>query len=237
MVTNSNIENMFNKKKYEILIRILILFIMVLFLILIAEPANAYERPEFTDGLTNKWHPGSYCIPCHYTLLSSEKATEISQGCKKSCHSLKPKNGRKYEVDMGLVSNIHEDKICIRCHIGSKDESSITASDFHRIMSNVACLDCHRSEDGTYVKPQKTRCSDCHDGGPHVVHGTKVESICEACHGEYGRKYLSTLEIPKALNITLMNATLNKQEEVKDEFPTLGQFVTRLIESFIKVKG
>lgn len=214
--------------RYRYINNILIFSLILVSLVLLAKSAYAYERVEFKDGLTEKWHPGGYCIPCHYTLLGTEKARAISYNCYK-CHDLRPKDAKsKYEIDMTKVYDIHKDIVCIRCHVGIKDEKNVTAADFHRIMSKTACLSCHTFDNGTYIKPQKTKCSDCHGGDPHIVHGKKVENMCTACHGEeFGEKYVK----PPAALIP----SIGKPEVSIKEVPTIGGFISKIIESLIRI--
>jgi hypothetical protein len=236
MVTHRNIENMFNRKKYDLITGILILSLMVVSLIIIAEPAHAYERPEYTDGLTGNWHPGGFCIPCHYTLLGNERAKEISTKCTQTCHARAniPKDSKNaYKVNMVKISEIHRDILCIRCHIGTKSALNVTAVDFHRVMSKTDCMSCHTFENDSYVKPQKTDCSDCHGGDPHVVHGKRLDNMCEACHGEFALKYIDKLKLPSnASNATLLSS-MNKTETIKG-YPTIGEIISRIIESILR---
>ncbi len=218
-----------NKSKknteYTLAKQILIfLFITLLFSIAV----DAYERPQFKDGLTDAWHPGSYCIPCHYTLIGPEKAQNISNGCK--CHDYTPKGSEgTLKVDMKQIFDIHKDIVCIRCHVGMKEENNVTAADFHRVMSKTACLSCHTYANGTIQKPIKTSCSDCHGGDPHVVHGDKLDKMCVACHGEFADKYVNP---PSALR-----PSLSQQPAVAavKEYPTIAQFIGRLIGSLMQM--
>ncbi len=224
MFNNNNFKKNIDKSKKNILI----FSSLMVFFVLVITSANAYQRPEFTDGLTDKWHPGGYCIPCHYTLVGTEKAQAISTGC--TCHEIAPKkveNGGVYKINMTKVLDIHKDIVCIRCHIGMKNEANVTAVDFHRVMSKTACLDCHTFQNGTYLKPQKTKCSDCHGGDPHVVHGKRLDKMCVACHGEFADKYVSKMGPPSALN---------KSVTVTKEYPTIGEFMTRIIESLMRMR-
>jgi Zn finger protein HypA/HybF involved in hydrogenase expression len=213
-----------NKKYQPLKVTIIISLIILLFFSL-AISVGAYERPEFTDGLTDSWHPGAFCIPCHYTLLSTDKAQSISNGCK--CHDYIPKNAEsKYSVDMKQIFNIHKDIVCIRCHVGVKEGANLTAADFHRIMSKEACLACHTYENGTYQKPQKTKCSDCHSGDPHVVHGKKLERMCITCHGDFAATYIANKTV---------SSSLSKPDDVVKEYPTIGQIISNLIESLFQI--
>jgi len=116
--------------------------------------------------------------------------------------------------------------------VGNKDKGNITAQDFHRVMSKTACLSCHTFENGTYQRPKKTRCSECHGGDPHVVHGDRLEKMCPACHGIIGEKYLNKAipadELPMALN-------KSKVVTIEKEYLTIGQFINKMIESFMQI--
>lgn len=185
--------------------------------------SSAYERPVYDQALTAPWHPGSYCIPCHFSLMDKEKAQSISNGCK--CHDYRP-NGTTggYKVNMTKIYDIHKDIICIRCHIGMKGQDNVTAQDFHRIMP-IACSNCHNYTGGTYQIPEKTKCSDCHaDGNPHVVHGNKIDKLCIACHGEeFANKYVNqTIITDKGMVILPVNNTIR-------EYPTITEFLVKLI--------
>ncbi len=207
----------------KILIFLIFSFFLVSLVLLLQKPAIAYERPAFRDGLTDKWHPGAYCIPCHYTLLDAEQARAISNGCK--CHYIGPRDPQnKYKVDMTKVFDIHKDIVCIKCHVGNKDENNVTEADFHRVMSKVACLSCHTFENGTYQKPQKTKCSDCHGGDPHVVHGSRIQQMCVACHGEFGQNYAASLGLPTGSNQSVVPTK---------EYPTIGEIMSRIIDSLM----
>jgi hypothetical protein len=202
---------------------IFIFFLTIAFIL--ATPANAYERPQFKDGLTDSWHPGAYCIPCHYTLLGTDNARSISNGC--TCHDYKPKNAQGLKVDMTRIFDIHKDIVCIKCHVGNKDGDAVKAADFHRIMSNVSCLSCHTFMNDTYQRPQKTKCSDCHGGDPHVVHGKRLEKMCVACHGEFGETYAGQkLSIPSAPK---------PQAAASVEYTTIGQVISKIIDSLLQI--
>lgn len=212
----------------------IILFIIVLSFIF-SSPAVAYERPEFKDGLGASWHKAKICLPCHYMLLGTEKARSISNSCN-NCHQYhiqgySAKTDKK--IDMKGIENLHRDIVCIRCHVGLKSQKNITAADFHRVMSKTACLNCHTFENGTYIKPLKNKCSDCHSASPHVVHGERIEKLCVACHGEFGEQYATkNLEagdemMPSALsNISLQD---------KSEYQTIGQLIIRIIEQITQI--
>ena len=210
----------------------LLIFSSILIVIVLSGSAKAYERPEFKDGLADKWHPGNFCIPCHYSLMSKEKAQAISSGCK--CHDYKPKDAvGKYKVDMTKIFDIHKDIVCIRCHVGIKNQENVTAMDFHRIMSNTPCLSCHTFVNNTYQKPQKTNCSDCHGGDPHVVHGNRLEKMCVACHGEFGENYTNkTIEISGKMN----TPSIVETEAINTgEYPTIAEFLSRIFKSIAQV--
>ncbi len=205
------------------------LILIMLSLLLLAVTANAYERLEFQDGLADKWHPGAFCIPCHYTLLGDEKAKAISNNCFK-CHAHRPKDAKGgYEVDMTNILELHKDIVCIRCHVGTKNQVNMTATDFHMIKSKIACEICHTSANGTYLKPPTTRCSACHGIDPHVVHGKKLEKICVACHGEFGEEYI------KASEETMKPPSILEPEPVIKGYTTIGEFMSKIIESVVQM--
>ncbi|NJD76637.1 MAG: hypothetical protein FIB08_06000 [Candidatus Methanoperedens sp.] len=209
---------------------ILIISLAMFSFILMAGQADAYERPDYKDGLTGNWHPGSFCIPCHYTLLGNERAKEISSGCTKACHAIgnRPKDTKTaYKIEIASISKIHKDIVCIKCHVGTKSEKNVTAVDFHRVMSKTACLDCHTYVNGSYLKPQRTACSDCHGENPHIVHGKRLDKMCEACHGEFAEKFISKLELPSNLSNMSRSAAVSKSETIK-EYPTIGQIISRI---------
>jgi hypothetical protein len=220
--------NRIYKKRSKKFLVVLIVFIS---LVILSLTASAYERPEFTDGLVSSWHTGgNICISCHYTLAETEKAREISRGCK--CHSYPPKIKTKYkEVDSAQIFPLHREIICIRCHVGVNSGENISAGDFHRVMSRTACLECHAYENGNYVKPKKTKCVDCHSEDPHVVHGSKVEKMCVICHGEFGEKY-GIEKIPIRSNISDMSETNSRQPI--NPYSTIGEFISKIIESMMK---
>lgn len=236
-----NAGNMIVPNKSEILIKFLIVSIALFSLILMAGIAYAYESPEFTDGLTARWHDGAKCIPCHYTLLGNERAREISINCANTCHDKehRPKNAvRSSEIDTKWISEIHKDIVCIKCHVGTKSSVNVTAVDFHRVMSKTQCSSCHTFENGIYMKPKKTNCSECHGGNPHVVHGNKIDRMCVACHGEYGENIEKLAEqnpelrLPIGVNMTSRNISM---EVVKTEYVTIGQLMTKIIGSLINI--
>jgi hypothetical protein len=221
-------------KKNRFLSGVLIISLGAISFVLISGIGNAYERPEFTDGLTADWHPGSFCIPCHYTLASTERAKEISSGC--TCHSqeyMDKNSTSSFKIDMSKIFTIHKNIICIRCHVGEKSKDNITAADIHRVMSKTPCSSCHVFANGTYLKPQKTGCSDCHGGDPHVVHGARLDKMCVACHGDFGEKYANKLVLPyNATNISL--SVITKQQNTLNQFPTIGQILTGIIQALIR---
>lgn len=215
--------------------RTFILFVIILYIFLFTTSANAYERPQFTDGLAEKWHPGSFCIPCHYTIAGDDKAKSISTGCK--CHNYGPKNPTKpMEIDMTKILDIHTNMVCIKCHVGSKKNiSDLQASDFHRVMGRIACPRCHTIENGKIIKPKAKICSDCHGADPHVVHGKKLEKICMACHGEFGEKFVNKdidpsekMRSPSALTKSEVN------KEIVEEYTSIGEFISKIISSIIQ---
>jgi hypothetical protein len=189
----------------------------------------AYERPAFDTALTAKWHPGGYCIPCHYSLMNIEKARSISNTC--SCHDIRPRGETGgYNINMTKIYDIHNNIICIRCHIGIKNPDEVTVQDFHRIMK-IACSNCHTYANGTYQVPEKTNCSDCHAGGnPHTVHGNKTEILCIACHGEdFAKKYAD-----KTVSIPDRNVTIAKQIGPED-YPTVARILSKIIGTLMKI--
>lgn len=220
--------------KYRSIIRILIISLVMFSLILMANQANAYERPEYKDGLDAKWHAGRICLPCHYTILSDAEAKEISRGCSSHCHksTYRPKDSKnKYKLDMSKIVDLHKDVMCIRCHAGIRNENNITATDFHRMMSKTGCLSCHRFENGTYFKPEKTKCSECHASDPHVVHDKKTEKMCVLCHGDFVENYVNPATQDQVSEKTVDMA----REKTTIESPTIGQFISSMIESLIKI--
>lgn len=212
-----------------------IIFIVLILIFLLPDPVNAYESPEYKDGLSQSWHRANLCIPCHYMLAGTAKAQAISNSCE-NCHKYRIKgataaNDRK--IEMSNIENIHTNMVCIKCHVGLKAGTNITAADFHRVMSKTACLECHAFDNGTYIKPLKTKCSDCHSGSPHVVHGDRLNKMCVACHGENIEKFITTNpEVAgKMISLSGQNATIVD----KSEYPTLGEFIIKLIEQFTKI--
>lgn len=219
---------MISKEKrfaYKVIINILSI-LMISFYGLVSISSATYERPAYDQALTAPWHPGSYCIPCHFSLMDIEKAKKISGSCK--CHDYRPKGiTGGYKVDMTKIYDIHKDIMCIRCHIGMKNQQNVTVQDFHRIMQ-IACSDCHTYVNGTYQIPEKKKCSDCHaDGNPHVVHGDKIEKLCIACHGEeFANKYVNkTIEISDKgmVLLTPSNTTVR-------EYPTITGFLSKILD-------
>lgn len=200
---------------------LLILIILILFYS--PDISAAYQRVSFDDGLYAQWHPGAFCIPCHYALTSLEKAQSISAGCQ--CHNYRP-NGETtgYKVDMANITELHKDIICIRCHIGMKDQQSVSAQDFHRIMP-IACSNCHTYLNGTIQIPEKKNCSDCHaNGNPHVVHGAKIGQLCIACHGEeFAKKYPNNTFVVTEGNVSI-------KPEIVVESPTITNFIYKLLQ-------
>lgn len=214
---------------------IFIICILIILLAFLSGSAYAYESPEYKDGLFQSWHRANLCIPCHYMLAGTAKAQAISNSCE-NCHKYRIKgataaNDRK--IEMSNIENIHTNMVCIKCHVGLKAGTNITAADFHRVMSKTACLECHAFDNGTYIKPLKTRCSDCHSGSPHVVHGDRLNKMCVACHGENIEKFITTNpEVAgKMISLSGQNATIVD----KSEYPTLGEFIIKLIEQFTKI--
>lgn len=221
---------MFGSKKCFITL----LFLMS-YIVLASPPANAYERQEFMDGLAEKWHPGSFCIPCHYTVAGTEKAKKISTGCQ--CHNYKQKNNPGMKIDMTRILDIHTDMVCIKCHMGSeKNLENTNASDIHRIMNRVACLKCHSVENGTMLKPKDKKCSFCHGADPHIVHGKKLESICVACHAEFGEKYVNK-SVDQTEKMSSPSSIVKMENSIKVESrnPSIGEIVSKLFSSMMNL--
>jgi hypothetical protein len=126
---------------------------------------------------------------------------------------------------MTKIYDIHKDTMCIRCHIGMKDQQDVTAQDFHRIMP-IACSNCHKYTNGTYQVPEKKNCSACHaDGNPHVVHGKKIEVLCVACHGEdFANKYVG-----KTINITDKGIVMLPGNATVRVYPTITEFLGNML--------
>lgn len=215
------------KRKENIALIILaILAIIISSSIFHSNSASAtYERVLPTDGLIAPWHPGSYCISCHYSLMDINKAQNISYSCR--CHDYKPAGVVGYKVDMAKITDLHKDIICIRCHIGMKNQDNVSAADFHRIMP-IACTNCHTYVNGTIQVPKKINCSDCHaNGNPHVIHGDKVGELCVACHGEdFANKYANGTIVITENNISLKPLVVN-------ETPTITDFIYRILKAII----
>lgn len=224
------------KKIVQQLIKpIFIICILIILLAFLSGSAYAYESPEYKDGLFQSWHRANLCIPCHYMLAGTAKAQAISNSCE-NCHKYRIKGanaGNDRKIEMSTIENIHTDMVCIKCHVGPRTETNITAADFHRVMSKTACLSCHTFENGSYIKPLKTKCSDCHSGSPHVVHGTRLNKMCVACHGEAIEKFI-TINPEEAGNIILSQGQNTTIAEIP-EYPTIGQFIIQLIEQFTKI--
>jgi hypothetical protein len=217
---------MISKEKrtvYNIVINVLSILI-ISFYGLVSISSAAYERPAYDQALTAPWHPGSYCIPCHFSLMDSGTAQKISNTCK--CHDYKPAGSTGgYTINMTKIYDIHKDIMCIRCHIGMKSQQNVTAQDFHRIMP-IACSNCHNYTNGTIQIPEKKNCSDCHaDGNPHIVHGKKVEVLCVACHGEeFANKYIN-----RPIQITDKGiVTLSGNVTVR-EYPTITGYLSNIL--------
>ena len=146
-----------------------------------------YQRPNMT-GLAGEWHGnGRMCTECHEVLLGTKGVAEIT--CS-SCHTHIKRDG----IDPA-VARLHDDRVCIRCHIGTKNSNSnisnVSVKDFHLSMANVACSECHTERDGEYLRPNQTACHDCHPGGPHVVHpDEKLGELCPRCHGRWGSQFI-----------------------------------------------
>jgi hypothetical protein len=186
--------------------------------------SSAYERPAYDQALTAPWHPGGFCIPCHFSLMERTTAEKISNTCR--CHDYRPAGEISgYNINMTKIYDIHKDTMCIRCHIGMKDQKDVTAQDFHRIMP-IACSNCHKFTNGTYQVPEKKNCSDCHaDGNPHIVHGAKIEVLCVACHGEdFANKY-----VDKAINVTDIGLVLLPVNVTVRVYPTITEFIGNMI--------
>lgn len=222
-----SMKRIFRLKKYT-----LFLSSIMVILILFTGSVNAYERPAFKDGLASDWHPGSFCIPCHYTIAGDEKAKSISTGCQ--CHKIASKKPETRIIDFGMVLDIHTDMVCIKCHVGKdKNVNNLEASDFHRVMSRVACMKCHTIVDGNIQKPRAKICSDCHGADPHIVHGKKLEQLCMACHGEFGEKFTNKSVDPSQkmrLPSTLKESLENKEIE-SEEITSLGEFISNILSS------
>ena len=198
--------------------------LMISFYGLVSISSAVYERPAYDQALTAPWHPGSYCIQCHFSLLDKTQAQQMSNTCK--CHDYRPAgNIDGYTINMTKIYDIHKDNMCIRCHIGNKNQQTITAQDFHRIMP-IACSNCHNYTNGTYQVPAKKNCSDCHaDGNPHVVHGDKIEKLCVACHGEeFANKYVN-----KKIEITAQGMVVVPENTTVREYPTISSFLSKIL--------
>ena len=230
-------EPMFRNRKnikFVYLTLILSLSLMGALFIFLSQPADGYERPQFKDGLASKWHSGSFCLPCHYMLLGTKNASDISKNCIK-CHQYVPKNPtRNKEIDMTKIFGIHQDIVCIKCHVGPNADENLTAADFHSTMSKIPCLGCHVLKNGIYEKPPKTQCSACHSADPHVVHDNRLEKMCEACHGEFGANY----SVPSPSTGAISNQSEIRSREslsIGGQYPTIGQLISRIIESLIQI--
>lgn len=210
-----------------------IIYIVAISFYALVSVSAAYERPAVDTALTAPWHPGGYCIPCHYSLMTLDKAKNISNTC--GCHNLRPAGQTSgYKIDMSKIYGIHNNIICIRCHIGMKNQDGVTAQDFHRIMP-IACSNCHTYTNGTIQIPDKKNCSDCHaDGNPHVVHGNKIETLCVACHGEdFASKYTSGI-----VSIPNNNGTTAKPVGVSfTDYPTITRFLYKIFGTIMKIGG
>jgi len=207
------------------------IMMMILFYGFVSIASSAYERTAYDQALTASWHPGSYCIPCHFSIMDVKKAQNLSNTCR--CHEYRPVGKSSgYSVNMTTIYNMHKDIICIRCHIGMKNQQNVTAQDFHRIMQ-IDCSNCHKYVNGTYQIPEKKNCSDCHaDGNPHIVHGTKINRLCIACHGEeFAKKYINkTIEISdKGMVILPSNVTIER------EYPTITEFLGKILGIIMRI--
>lgn len=202
----------------------LLAILIISFYGLVSISSAAYERPAYDQALTAPWHPGSFCIPCHFSLADKTTAQKISNGCV--CHNYRPQGVTEgYSVNMTKIYDIHKDIICIRCHIGMKGQQDVTAQDFHRIMP-IACSNCHSYNNGTYQIPEKKKCSDCHaDGNPHVAHGNKINKLCIACHGEeFANKYVN-----RTIEISAQGMVVIPGNKTTIEYPTITDIIGRIL--------
>jgi hypothetical protein len=219
------------KKKTVINIGLGIIGLVIIMSIIDPSSGAIYKRPEFNDSLYASWHPGSFCIPCHYTLMSTEQAQNISVGCQ--CHQYKPEGSTKYNIDMTQIFKIHKDVICVRCHIGFKNPDEVTPQEFHSIMP-IDCKNCHNyTANGEMEIPDKRNCSDCHAGGdPHIVHSKNdnLAKICVACHGEnFASQYISG---NVKINISQQgNVSIQPVPQINVQYPTIGNFLANLLRS------
>lgn len=201
-----------------------ILSILIISFYSLVPISSAYERPAYDQALAAQWHPGSFCIPCHFSLMDQGTAAKISNTCK--CHDYRPEGQTSgYKINMTKIYDIHKDTMCVKCHIGMKDQKDVTAQDFHRIMP-IACSNCHNYTNGSYQVPQKKNCSDCHaDGNPHIVHGKKIEILCVACHGEeFANKYVG-----KVINVTDIGMVLLPVNATVRVYPTITEFLGSML--------
>ena len=170
-------------------------------------------------------------------VAGTEKAKAIDSNCE-NCHKYREKGAyfNTKKIDMTPIIDIHTNIVCIRCHVGLKTQANITAADFNRVMSKTPCLSCHTFKNGTYVKPIKNKCSDCHSGDPHVAHGEKLEKMCVACHGDFGEQFVnkSTKNENKMPAPSGLNASAQGKPDIS-EIPSIGQLIIKLIEQLTQV--
>jgi hypothetical protein len=221
------------------------LSILCIILLLFPLIASAeYQRPDIKNGLAGKWHKGRMCVTCHDMLLGLEGSSKIV--CH-DCHS-RIKNG----VISGEIAALHENKVCVRCHVGTKKTVyNVTAQDFHRVMPEVACTECHVVRRGGYLRPNKTLCSDCHPGGPHVVHGDRLSDMCRRCHGEFGEQFVGVSVNDSVLSGYVFRGVSSADSSLQDGlvyglnvtkpqpsgFVTLGEMIAGILVKIVSVFG
>jgi len=142
--------------------------------------------PPGITSLLGGSHPTQACDYCHSVLIPDRSERN---GVLGACICHKDPYSPAGKVDMDLVSRGHDGNPCVRCHTGIRP-ADLDADQYHLLHLDVECTWCHEKATTGFMVPGMT-CDDCHTGGPHVVHGSKTETLCTACHGAYGEQYQS----------------------------------------------
>jgi|Deesub1362B_J571_1020462.scaffolds.fasta_scaffold00259_8 hypothetical protein len=175
-------------------------------------------------------HSGWICNKCHLQIMGEQRFREVTGGCL--CH--RSPYGKPAKVTIENVQKYaHDANHCMLCHAGTKN---VNTDVYHKIVHyNVSCSKCHdirkKNDEFDIIKPKSTYCRGCHSEDVHVVHGLRLDRLCEYCHGkEFARKYVSVGLEPPEVKLEKNQTLVKPKEEERGGIPSISELIFKILD-------
>lgn len=167
---------------------------------------------NYAGAYVPEWHKPIPCIGCHQETANSP----VGEGECGNCHF--------YKLNIELLQNQHNPKICKACHIGNTMVDASPKQIFHSGHSAINCTRCHTADNFTLIKIQNKNfeCSSCHGNQIHGIHAQGLDRACPICHGSWAKD-----KVYKKENYSQTNQT-NKINKDLERF-TIFNFIKKLV--------